>query len=117
MFKISSELSSGIYWDIIVDNNFTRQYIPEDNSEHHTRRRENLKSSKYLFHKRAKSRPLNTKHFYWNVTFNSPSAIKSYEGTPHYIVYYHFRKWDMFLKSNLIENSLNKYLFHLRERQ
>jgi hypothetical protein len=27
-----------------VDKNFTRQYIPEDNSEHHTRRRENLKS-------------------------------------------------------------------------
>jgi hypothetical protein len=27
-----------------VDNNFTRQYIPEDNFEHHTRRRENLKS-------------------------------------------------------------------------
>jgi hypothetical protein len=27
-----------------VDNHFTRQYIPEDNSEHHTRRRENLKS-------------------------------------------------------------------------
>jgi hypothetical protein len=27
-----------------IDNNFTRQYIPEDNSEHHTRRRENLKS-------------------------------------------------------------------------
>jgi hypothetical protein len=26
-----------------VDNHFTRQYIPEDNSEHHTRRRENLK--------------------------------------------------------------------------
>jgi hypothetical protein len=26
-----------------VDNNFTRQYIPEDNSEHHTRLRENLK--------------------------------------------------------------------------
>jgi hypothetical protein len=25
-------------------NHFTRQYIPEDNSEHHTRRRENLKS-------------------------------------------------------------------------
>jgi hypothetical protein len=23
-----------------VDNYFTRQYIPEDNSEHHTRRRE-----------------------------------------------------------------------------
>jgi hypothetical protein len=27
-----------------VDNYFTRQYIPEDNYEHHTRRRENLKS-------------------------------------------------------------------------
>jgi hypothetical protein len=27
-----------------VDNHFTRQYIPEDNSDHHTRRRENLKS-------------------------------------------------------------------------
>jgi hypothetical protein len=31
-----------------VDNHFTRQYIPEDNSEHHTRRRENLKSYKNL---------------------------------------------------------------------
>jgi hypothetical protein len=29
-----------------VDSHFTRQYIPEDNSEHHTRRRENLKSHK-----------------------------------------------------------------------
>jgi hypothetical protein len=27
-----------------VDNHFTRQYIPEDNSELHTRRREDLKS-------------------------------------------------------------------------
>jgi hypothetical protein len=27
-------------------HHFTRQYIPEDNSEHHTRRRENLKSHK-----------------------------------------------------------------------
>jgi hypothetical protein len=27
-----------------VDNYFTWQYIPEDNSEHHTCRRENLKS-------------------------------------------------------------------------
>jgi hypothetical protein len=31
-----------------VDNYFTRQYIPEDNSELHTRRRENLKSLKKL---------------------------------------------------------------------
>jgi hypothetical protein len=29
-----------------VDNHFARQYIPEDNSEHHTRRCENLKSHK-----------------------------------------------------------------------
>jgi hypothetical protein len=28
-----------------VDNHFTRQYNPEDSSEHHTRRRENLKSN------------------------------------------------------------------------
>jgi hypothetical protein len=27
-----------------VDNHFTRQHNPEDSSEHHTRRRENLKS-------------------------------------------------------------------------
>jgi hypothetical protein len=38
-----------VFWHILpckmkVDNHFTRQYIPEDNSEHHTRRRENLKS-------------------------------------------------------------------------
>jgi hypothetical protein len=32
-----------------VDNHFTRQYNPEDNSEHHTRRRENLKSHIHTF--------------------------------------------------------------------
>jgi hypothetical protein len=33
-----------------VDNHFTWQYIPEDNSEHHTRRRDNLKSQiTYLY--------------------------------------------------------------------
>jgi hypothetical protein len=32
-----------------VDNNFTRQYTPEDNSEHHTRRRENLKSHIFIY--------------------------------------------------------------------
>jgi hypothetical protein len=31
-----------------VDNNFTRQYNPEDSSEHHTRRRENLKSHMFI---------------------------------------------------------------------
>jgi hypothetical protein len=43
-----SELSSGMMVkaartsETSVDNYFTRQYIPEDNSELHTRRRENL---------------------------------------------------------------------------
>jgi hypothetical protein len=38
-----------------VDNYFTRQYIPEDNSELHTRRRENLKShiAKYSFDQKS----------------------------------------------------------------
>jgi hypothetical protein len=30
--------------ETLVDNHFTRQYNPEDSSEHHTRRRENVKS-------------------------------------------------------------------------
>jgi hypothetical protein len=38
-----------------VDNHFTRQYIPEDNSEHHTRRRENLKSHKNQIYERILS--------------------------------------------------------------
>jgi hypothetical protein len=32
-----------------VENYFTRQYIPEDNYEHHTRRSENLKSHVSIF--------------------------------------------------------------------
>jgi hypothetical protein len=32
-----------------VDNYFTRQYIPEVNSEHQTRRRENFKSHTVYF--------------------------------------------------------------------
>jgi hypothetical protein len=49
-----------VFWDVLpckmeavrtsetsVDNYFTRQYIPEDNSEHHTRRRDNVKSHNY----------------------------------------------------------------------
>jgi hypothetical protein len=46
---VASMMFRIVFWDVlpckmIVDNNFTRQYIPDDNSEHHTRRRENLKS-------------------------------------------------------------------------
>jgi hypothetical protein len=33
-----------------VDNHFTRQYNPEDSSEHHTRRCENLKSHGVVGH-------------------------------------------------------------------
>jgi hypothetical protein len=33
--------------DMTDDNHFTRQNIPEDNSEHHTRRRANLKSHEF----------------------------------------------------------------------
>jgi hypothetical protein len=36
--------------ETLVDNYFTRQYIPEDNAELHTRRRENLKHHKYESH-------------------------------------------------------------------
>jgi hypothetical protein len=32
-----------------VDNYFTRQYIPEDKSELHTRHRENLKSQFFMY--------------------------------------------------------------------
>jgi hypothetical protein len=41
-----------------VDNHFTWQYNPEDNSEHHTRRRENLKS-----HKETGCFPTHIKHW------------------------------------------------------
>jgi hypothetical protein len=50
IFKLINYLFIIVFWDVVrtsemsVDNHFTRQYIPEDNSEHQTRRRENLKS-------------------------------------------------------------------------
>jgi hypothetical protein len=37
-------MEAAITSETSVDNYFTRQYIPEDNSELHTRRRENFKS-------------------------------------------------------------------------
>jgi hypothetical protein len=45
-------LFRAVFWVIrtsetSVDNHFTRQYNPEDSSEHHTRRRETLKSHIY----------------------------------------------------------------------
>jgi hypothetical protein len=41
-----------------VDNYFTRQYIPEDNFELHTRRRENLKSHLYDYRTLHEKRPV-----------------------------------------------------------
>jgi hypothetical protein len=54
-----------------VDNHFTRQYIPEDNSEHHTRRRENLKSHRSVNHSTTTFGPrkyeiLNEEKYKWN---------------------------------------------------
>jgi hypothetical protein len=47
-----------------VDNHFTRQYIPEDNSEHHTSRRENLKSHFILpFLTKSIKSQLSPRHF------------------------------------------------------
>jgi hypothetical protein len=63
---LCSELSSGLYCRVkrfstdvkppstrttSVDKQFKRQYNQEDNSEHHTRRRENLKSHKTVLSK------------------------------------------------------------------
>jgi hypothetical protein len=60
-----------VFWDVLpsslmmeavctsetsVDNYLTLQYIPEDNSEHHTRRRENLKSHIFVVFLHVSSR-------------------------------------------------------------
>jgi hypothetical protein len=46
-------LFRAVFWVVLPC--FTRQYNPEDSSEHHTRRRENLKShiGVFLFHRRS----------------------------------------------------------------
>jgi hypothetical protein len=49
-----------------VDNQFTRQYNPEDSSEHHTRRRENLKS-----------------HTYHDITIYMPKCVTGLEAQAH----------------------------------
>jgi hypothetical protein len=41
---LSSGMMEAVRTSETSDNHFTRQYNPEDSSEHHTRRRENLKS-------------------------------------------------------------------------
>jgi hypothetical protein len=54
-------------YETSVDNYFTRQYIPEDKSEHHTRRRENLKSHivKFMFHYKILLACLQSSSLYW----------------------------------------------------
>jgi hypothetical protein len=53
-----------------VDNYFTRQYNPEDGSEHHTRRRENLKSHTVQYRSEVPK--------LWGVAPGGPSFL--YEG-------------------------------------
>jgi hypothetical protein len=59
MFRAASIIPS----ETSVDNHFTRQYNPEDSSEHHTRRRENLKSHilrhlwNQILHRRTQNSP------------------------------------------------------------
>jgi hypothetical protein len=100
-----SELSSGLYcrvkWlstdvsevrtasivipdETSVDNHFTRQYNPEDSSEHHTRRRENLKSHEcwrvishyYCFFAHAFSRHIAQKGVMQFIKFHIKLIIK-----------------------------------------
>jgi hypothetical protein len=52
-----------------VDNYFTQQYIPEDNSEHHTRRRENLKS--HIKVKCMKSQRVQSEKYLLNTHFQT----------------------------------------------
>jgi hypothetical protein len=65
-----------------VDNHFTRQYNPEDNSEHHTRRRENLKSHKNpkVHHRIHNSSPPNDYHkiFSWGVLLGHKYLLHNY---------------------------------------
>jgi hypothetical protein len=60
-----------------VDNHFTRQYIPEDNSEHHTRRRENLKSHTVI-----------TQSIKW-LARNLETGIRSSAGVKYLCFFFH----------------------------
>jgi hypothetical protein len=46
-FIITLMMEAACTSETSVDNYFTQQYIPEDTSELHTRRHENVKSHKY----------------------------------------------------------------------
>jgi hypothetical protein len=56
-----------------VDNYFTRQYIPEDNSELHTRSRENLKSHGEIYV------PNDDKNAYSDLVGNDSVCFFSYQ--------------------------------------
>jgi hypothetical protein len=49
MMAIALMMEAARISEMSVDSYFTRQYIPEDKSELHTRRRENLKSHNFIF--------------------------------------------------------------------
>jgi hypothetical protein len=59
-----------------VDNHFTRQYNPEDNSEHHTRRRENLKSREYTVFKNSVRTSRRTQHFTHHCNYKMVNEFK-----------------------------------------
>jgi hypothetical protein len=69
-----------VFWDVLppssgmmeaartsADNYFTRQYIPEDNSELHTRRRENLKSQYFCKNSVYSSSHKHMRHYTQNL--------------------------------------------------
>jgi hypothetical protein len=66
-----------------VDNHFTRQYNPEDSSEHHTRRRENLKShTKAVLHYSLYNLHLVAKEFSMEIS-TTKAKIMALQGKEH----------------------------------
>jgi hypothetical protein len=77
-----------------VDNYFTRQYIPEDKSELHTRRRENLKS--LILNLRS----------YFNVRDHVSWAINKFWSRLNFLLLemlsiFHVIKWTYYLSRDL----------------
>jgi hypothetical protein len=81
-----------------VDNYFTRQYIPEDKSELHTRRRENLKSHMDM-----------SVHF-WFCSVVRSSTVKCWRGleTLHYFCSWQTQRLGSVMFSNSLEEEIKK---------
>jgi hypothetical protein len=61
--------------ETLVDNHFTWQYIPEDNSEHHTRRCENLKSHFIGFNHTWSSSVINYAYIKYEFEYSRGSSV------------------------------------------